>query len=282
MRKDLEAARLVWIQEASNEDERQAREDSDFLLYINHAGRFADFHANRHTYITNLSKAGVALKTAQTLARHSDPRLTMNIYTHSNVQDQAEAVAKLPKLWEYVRSKRESQDGINGHSVPVDGETEETPATPADSTQVEEESRVVATCQPLSRRMRSTPDRIRTYNLRIRSPVLYPVELQVLVVNAFSLSNSVEMTQDVQSQQSRHSRQPVVSAFVSDEPYKEICIFLRRSGPWREKIDGMRSLFVCDRSKWQRRRAKDTENARQVQNHPATQASSRRFAASTG
>ena len=28
----------------------------------------------------------------------------------------------------------------------------------------------------------STPDRTRTYNLRIRSPLLYPIELQVHVI----------------------------------------------------------------------------------------------------
>lgn len=112
MRKDLEAARLIWLAEADSEEEANARASSDFLLYENHAGKFADFHANRHTYITNLAKAGVSPKTAQTLARHSDVRLTMGVYTHSNFQEQAEAVAKLPKLWEYVRSRKMAQKGI--------------------------------------------------------------------------------------------------------------------------------------------------------------------------
>jgi len=181
MRKDLEAARKTWLDESVDEAERLTREASDFLVYENHAGKFADFHSNRHTYITNLAKAGVSPKTAQTLARHSDPRLTMNIYTHSNLDEQAEAVAKLPRLWEYVRSKRESQDGINGRSVSDDGETEEPAATPDDSTEVEEESRLDATCQPMSRENESTPGWARTSNLRFRRPVLYPIELQVLV-----------------------------------------------------------------------------------------------------
>lgn len=41
-----------------------------------------DVHANRHTFIRNLGKAGVSLTTAQRLARHSDPKLTANIHTH--------------------------------------------------------------------------------------------------------------------------------------------------------------------------------------------------------
>ena len=58
----------------------------------------ADFHSLRHTFVTNLCKANVSPKTAQTLARHSDIRLTMNIYTHVDDQEQAAAIAQLPGL----------------------------------------------------------------------------------------------------------------------------------------------------------------------------------------
>ena len=57
---------------------------------------FADFHANRHTFITNLERAGVSPRVAQTLARHSDIRLTMGIYTHIGLQDQTAAITSLP------------------------------------------------------------------------------------------------------------------------------------------------------------------------------------------
>ncbi len=50
--------------------------------YQDEDGLFADFHANRHTFITNPGRAGIPLGTAQKLARHSDPKLTGNIYTH--------------------------------------------------------------------------------------------------------------------------------------------------------------------------------------------------------
>ena len=42
---------------------------------------FADFHALRHTFVTALSSAGVGPKERQELARHSDPRLTLGLYT---------------------------------------------------------------------------------------------------------------------------------------------------------------------------------------------------------
>ena len=38
------------------------------------------------------------VQTAQTLARHSDIRLTMNVYSHVDEQEQAEAIARLPGL----------------------------------------------------------------------------------------------------------------------------------------------------------------------------------------
>ena len=51
---------------------------------------------NQHTIITNLERAGVSPRTAQTLARHSDIRLTMGIYTHIELGDQAAAIEALP------------------------------------------------------------------------------------------------------------------------------------------------------------------------------------------
>jgi len=97
MRKDLGAARKKWIEEAkSKAQKRRRREEPDFLAYLDSAGRYADFHSNRHTFITSLERAGVSPRTAQTLARHSDIRLTMGIYTHIELQDQTAAIRALP------------------------------------------------------------------------------------------------------------------------------------------------------------------------------------------
>ena len=96
MHLDLDAARKKWLDEAKTEEERKRREQSDFLAYRNHAGRFADFHSCRHIFITSLERAGIRPKMAQTLARHSDVRLTLGVYTHVDLPDQTAAIAALP------------------------------------------------------------------------------------------------------------------------------------------------------------------------------------------
>ncbi len=96
MRLDLEAARRAWIVEAAAPDERKVREESDFLRYEDSTGRFADFHSNRHRFVTQLSRSGVSPKAAQTLARHSDIRLTMGTYAHIELDDQSAAISMLP------------------------------------------------------------------------------------------------------------------------------------------------------------------------------------------
>lgn len=96
MKADLKVARAKWIKESKTAADRDAREKTDFLSYRNEDGLFADFHSNRHLFITNLSRAGVSPKTAQTLARHCDIRLTMNVYTHIGLGDQTSAIGMLP------------------------------------------------------------------------------------------------------------------------------------------------------------------------------------------
>lgn len=73
-------------------------------------GRVADFHCFRHTFITRLVKSGAAPKVAQTLARHSDIRLTMNVYTHLGLHDQAAAIGHMSKIGE-SQPNEEPEDG---------------------------------------------------------------------------------------------------------------------------------------------------------------------------
>jgi site-specific recombinase XerD len=49
----------------------------------------------RHTFITQLAEAGVSPRMAQTLARHSDIRLTLGVYTHVELSDQVAAIQSL-------------------------------------------------------------------------------------------------------------------------------------------------------------------------------------------
>jgi len=98
IRFDIESARTFWVAEAETEKEEKKRLYADFLLYRDEKGKFADFHCLRHTFITNLGKAKVSPKMAQTLARHSDISLTMKIYTHVDQEEQIEAINLLPSL----------------------------------------------------------------------------------------------------------------------------------------------------------------------------------------
>ena len=62
----------------------------------------AHFHAQRHNFATALSVSAANVKTAQDLLRHSDPRLTLNVYTHGVPEQQRAAIENLPNLIEPV------------------------------------------------------------------------------------------------------------------------------------------------------------------------------------
>ena len=98
LRADLADARDSWIAEASTDEERKAREQSSFLVYQDDTDRVLDFHAFRHTFITNLARGGVHPKIAQQLARHSTITLTMDRYTHTALGETAATLSVLPDL----------------------------------------------------------------------------------------------------------------------------------------------------------------------------------------
>ncbi|MBN1808600.1 MAG: tyrosine-type recombinase/integrase [Planctomycetes bacterium] len=64
--------------------------------YADGAGKIADFHSLRHTFISNLVAGGVHPKVAQTLARHSSITLTMDHYTHVAIGGLVSALGTLP------------------------------------------------------------------------------------------------------------------------------------------------------------------------------------------
>ena len=55
-----------------------------------------DLHAIRHTALTRFARNGATLSQLQAIAGHSDPKLTMQVYTHLNVEDLRSAV-ELPQ-----------------------------------------------------------------------------------------------------------------------------------------------------------------------------------------
>jgi integrase/recombinase XerD len=95
LERDLEAAKKKWVEEAKTTKEKRERAKSDFLAYETAGGLFADFHSLRHLFITSLERAGITPKMAQTLARHSDIRLTLGVYTHIELHDQTAAIGTL-------------------------------------------------------------------------------------------------------------------------------------------------------------------------------------------
>jgi len=60
--------------------------------------RVVDVHSLRHSHASLLAKAGVAPAVAQKSMRHSDVKLTMGVYTHTELNEVAEAVSRLPEL----------------------------------------------------------------------------------------------------------------------------------------------------------------------------------------
>src|SRR5262245_36386148 len=87
------------------------------IPYVDDGGLYVDFHALRHTFITNMVKSGVAPKMAQALARHSTIDLTMNVYTSLTVHDQASALASLPSLTTKTPDETFRATGTDGQEV---------------------------------------------------------------------------------------------------------------------------------------------------------------------
>lgn len=56
-------------------------------------------HELRHTYLTLLAEEGVHPKVMQELAGHYSSQITMDVYTHVNMDAKREAVAAVSKLF---------------------------------------------------------------------------------------------------------------------------------------------------------------------------------------
>jgi integrase len=98
LRADLADARAKWLKGAKTQQERKQREETTFLAYRDDADRVADSHCLRHSFLTALAKAGVHPKTMQTMARHSDVKLTLGVYSHTLREDERSALDRLPNF----------------------------------------------------------------------------------------------------------------------------------------------------------------------------------------
>ena len=152
MQLDLKAAREAWLEESKTPEERKAREESDFLEYQDDSGLFADFHSNRHLFITSLERAGLSPKMAQTLARHSDVRLTLGVYTHVGLHDQTVAIASLlPPL---AGGEKAETEATELRATGTEGRADEHPLVPS----VVPSGAQIGAQRPASNRLRVAPD----------------------------------------------------------------------------------------------------------------------------
>lgn len=72
------------------------------IVFIDESGRRLDFHALRMTFGTLLAVNHVHLTDAVHLMRHSDPKLTMKIYTDASQLALDRSLSMLPKIVMHV------------------------------------------------------------------------------------------------------------------------------------------------------------------------------------
>lgn len=68
------------------------------IRLIDDSGRKADFHSLRHSFCTFLSLSGASQRVNQQAMRHSDPKLTANVYTDTALISVRSAVDALPSF----------------------------------------------------------------------------------------------------------------------------------------------------------------------------------------
>ncbi len=60
----------------------------------------ANFHRLRHSFGSNLIRAGANIKAVQLLMRHSNIQMTLNVYSHLLDSDLSQTLALIPTLSE--------------------------------------------------------------------------------------------------------------------------------------------------------------------------------------
>ena len=87
------------------------------IPYCDEKGRYADFHALRHTCATFMLKHGVPAAYAKKHMRHSDLKLTTNCYNDDAQLDVYESLSKLPRVDGQRAQIRAQISGVGGHYV---------------------------------------------------------------------------------------------------------------------------------------------------------------------
>jgi integrase len=97
---------------------------------VDETGRKLDFHALRYTFATKLAMKGISQRLTQELMRHSDPKLTANIYTDVAQLPTVAAVQSLPWIEEGAAPMAESApQAHNSEGEGNSAEPDEAPST---------------------------------------------------------------------------------------------------------------------------------------------------------
>ena len=183
----MEAARATWIAEGATAKERAKRAESYFLAAVDAEGRRIDFHALRTTCGTWLDQAGVAPSVAKRVTGHSNERTLMKHYHRATDQQTRRAIEALPSVDLRATGTDDPSAERQQYRQQRVHETVRCDASQRD--EVDDSPEGGADCKSLSRTKKcdamrrnagpceSEGDGTRTRNLRIDSPVLYPIEL---------------------------------------------------------------------------------------------------------
>lgn len=83
------------------------------IEYTDDSGRDLDFHALRHTFITNLALAVVHPAVTQKLARYSSIELTMKYYTQVWHKSEVEAIDAIRRLSDVNQKEARRQTDVS-------------------------------------------------------------------------------------------------------------------------------------------------------------------------
>jgi integrase len=92
---DLDAARTAWVEDAKTPEECVRREQSDVLLTPDHAGRYLDFHALRHSAVSAMRRAGVPVHVIAEFVGQKTIQV-VDRYSHVAGDDLVKAAAAVP------------------------------------------------------------------------------------------------------------------------------------------------------------------------------------------
>jgi integrase len=196
-RADLQAARQSWLSMFKDPQERLEADASDFLRPMNSENETLDFHSLRHTTATWLIQAGADIKTIQSVLRHSDIKLTLDRYGHLFPGSEAKAISMIRNVFNHHteevktgtyggnelgnQSPQEPWQHLRQHSacdlVRLHANGSEIAAIDMANISSLSALQNTGSANENIGENPNRPSRIRTYDLRIRNPLLYPTEL---------------------------------------------------------------------------------------------------------